>query len=60
MNFEFTEDQIQIRDMAREFAQNEIAPTAAQYDEKAEFPWPIIKKLSSAIFLMIGQGNSAF
>ena len=51
MNFEFTEDQIQIRDMAREFAQNEIAPTAAQYDEKAEFPWPIIKKMAELNFL---------
>lgn len=51
LNFEFTEDQIQIRDMAREFAQNEIAPTAAQYDEKAEFPWPIIKKMAELNFL---------
>lgn len=51
MNFEFNEDQIQIRDMAREFAQNEIAPTAAHYDEKAEFPWPIIKKMAELNFL---------
>ncbi|HNY10001.1 MAG TPA: acyl-CoA dehydrogenase family protein [Candidatus Wallbacteria bacterium] len=46
MNFEFNEEQIQVRDMAREFAQNEIAPNARQYDEKAEFPWPVIKKMA--------------
>lgn len=51
MNFEFTEDQIQIRDMAREFAQNEIAPVALEYDEKAQFPWPIIKKMAELNFL---------
>jgi len=51
VNFEFTEEQIQVRDMAREFAQNEIAPTAREYDEKAEFPWPIIKKLSELNFM---------
>lgn len=46
MNFEFNEEQLQIRDLAREFAQNEIAPHAAYYDEKAEFPWPIVKKMA--------------
>lgn len=51
MNFEFNEDQIQIRDMAREFAQNEIAPTAAKYDEEAIFPWPVIKKMAELNFL---------
>lgn len=51
MNFEFNEDQIQIRDMAREFAQNEIAPVAAKYDEEAKFPWPIVKKMAELNFL---------
>jgi len=51
LNFEFNEDQIQIRDMAREFAQNEIAPVAAKYDEEAKFPWPIVKKMAELNFL---------
>ncbi len=51
LNFEFNEDQIQIRDMAREFAQNEIAPTASKYDEEAKFPWPIVKKMAELNFL---------
>ena len=32
-----TEDQIIIRDMAREFSQRELAPRAAEWDEKGEF-----------------------
>jgi len=34
-----------IRDAVREFAQNEIAPVAAHYDETGEFPMPIIRKM---------------
>ena len=45
MNFEFTEEQIMIRDTAREFAQKEIAPTAVERDISAEFPAEIVKKL---------------
>ncbi len=37
--------------MAREFAQNEIAPVAAKYDEEAKFPWPIVKKMAELNFL---------
>ncbi|MCC7161086.1 MAG: acyl-CoA dehydrogenase [Anaerolineae bacterium] len=45
MNFELTEEQKQIRDLAREFAQNEIAPIAAEFDARGEFPTDTIKKL---------------
>lgn len=45
MDFELTEEQRQIRDLAREFAQNEIAPVAAEYDAKGEFPEATVKKL---------------
>ncbi len=31
--------------MVRDFARNEIAPKAAEIDEKCEFPWDIVKKL---------------
>jgi alkylation response protein AidB-like acyl-CoA dehydrogenase len=34
-----------IRDAAREFAQREIAPIAAHYDETGEFPMATIKKM---------------
>jgi|GEM_PF-6067337 len=35
MNFDLSEEQIQIRDAARDFAENEIAPSTVQRDIKA-------------------------
>ena len=51
MNFDLTEDQIMIRDSAREFAQAEIAPSSIERDIKGEFPADIIKKLGELGFL---------
>ena len=51
MNFDFTEEQLMIQESARDFAQNEIAPTAVERDIKAEFPTEIIKKLGELGFL---------
>ncbi len=45
MDFELTEEQCAIRDLAREFAQNEIAPIAARIDETGEFPSATVKKM---------------
>ncbi|MDQ4077511.1 MAG: acyl-CoA dehydrogenase [Chloroflexota bacterium] len=45
MNFEFTEEQRAIRDLARDFAQNAIAPIAAEYDESGEFPMETIMQM---------------
>ncbi len=45
MNFELTEEQKAIRDLAREFAQEEIAPIAAKIDETGEFPIETVKKM---------------
>lgn len=44
MNFELTDEQIEIRKLARDFAKKEIIPVAAEYDRTAEMPWPIINK----------------
>ncbi len=51
MDFNFTEEQIAIRDTARDFAKNEIAPTAVERDIKAEFPYEIVKKLGEFGFM---------
>lgn len=51
MDFNFTEEQIAIRDTARDFAQNEIAPSTIERDIKAEFPYDIIKKLGEFGFM---------
>ncbi len=45
MDFELTEEQRAIRDLARDFAQNEIAPIASRIDETGEFPRATVKKL---------------
>jgi alkylation response protein AidB-like acyl-CoA dehydrogenase len=46
-NLELTEEQRMIRDAARDFAQNEIAPIAAHFDESGEFPMDTIKKMGA-------------
>ena len=38
MNLEFTEEQQMVRNSIREFAENEIAPLAREYDEAEKFP----------------------
>ena len=51
MNFQLTEDHIEIRDAARDFAENEIAPSTIERDIKAEFPYEIIKKMGELGFM---------
>src|ERR1700745_577513 len=43
MDFEFSEEQIAIRDTIRELVQDKVAPRAAEIDEKAEYPKDIEK-----------------
>ena len=52
MDFEFSEEQIALRDEARRFARSEILPQAKRLDEHAEFPEHIIRK-----GLELGLGN---
>jgi alkylation response protein AidB-like acyl-CoA dehydrogenase len=48
MDYLLNEQQIMIRDLARQVAQEKIRPVAAEYDEKEEFPWPIVKILADS------------
>ncbi len=43
-DFTLTEEQAQIRDLARDFARQEIAPVAAHHDRTGEFPRVICRK----------------
>lgn len=45
MDFKFSEEQLAIRAMARDFVDNEIMPNSRKYDEEEIFPTPIIEKL---------------
>ena len=51
--FPFTEEHEMIRQAARDFAQNEIAPIAAEFDESGEFPMKTIKKMGEMGFMGI-------
>ena len=43
--FGFTEEQLMLREMVRDFANNELKPIAKQIDEQEKIPADIIKKL---------------
>jgi alkylation response protein AidB-like acyl-CoA dehydrogenase len=51
MDFNFTEEQLAIRDTARDFARTEIAPTSVERDIKSEFPYNIVKQLGEMGFM---------
>ncbi len=44
LDFALSDEQRMTRDMARDFATNEILPVAEHYDQADEYPWPVIKK----------------
>lgn len=46
MNFKLTEEQLMIRDMVRDFAEKEVAPTAAIRDEEERFDRSLFDKLA--------------
>lgn len=51
--FPLTEEHEMIRQTARDFAQNEIAPIAAEFDESGEFPSETIRKMGEMGFMGI-------
>lgn len=62
MNFNFNEEQTAIRDMVRDFAEQEIAPHAAMWDEKHIFPVETLRKAAglglAAIYVNSDVGGS--
>ncbi|MCP4538464.1 MAG: acyl-CoA dehydrogenase [Chloroflexi bacterium] len=53
MDLHLGEEHRMIRDMARDFAQKEIAPIAAEHDETGEFPYDTIAKMGAQGFMGI-------
>jgi len=43
MDYLLTEEQKMVKDLAKQIAEEKIKPVAAEYDEKEEFPWDIVK-----------------
>jgi butyryl-CoA dehydrogenase len=48
MDYFLTEEQIMIRDLARQIAEEKIVPVRGELDEKEEFPWEIMKVLAQS------------
>ena len=48
MDYFFNEDQIMIRDLARQIAEEKIVPLREELDEKEEFPWEIMRVLAQS------------
>ncbi len=53
MDLQLSEEHKLIRDMARDFAQKEIAPIAAEIDEEGRFPTETVKKMGELGFMGI-------
>src|SRR3989475_10267285 len=51
MDFDLTDDQKRLRQVAREFAEGELGNTIAPYDERQTFPHEIVAKLGPLGFL---------
>ncbi len=45
MDFELSDDLMALRDVARRFAAEEIAPNARQWDREADIPRDVVAKL---------------
>lgn len=46
MNFEYTEEQVMIRDMVRDFAENEVRPNLHSIEYEGKFPRDLVKKMA--------------
>jgi alkylation response protein AidB-like acyl-CoA dehydrogenase len=51
MNFDFNETHLMIRDTARKFAEEKLAPSADERDEKEQFPFDAIKEMGELGFM---------
>lgn len=57
MNFELTEEQVMIQDMARGFAASELAPHSSKWDEEKYLDRDVFKKAAELGFLGIYTGE---
>lgn len=48
MDYFLTEDQIMIKDLVRQVAEEKVVPVREELDEKEEFPWEIMKVMAQS------------
>lgn len=53
LDFELSESQKAIQELARNFAEKEMRPTVMKYDESQEFPFEVVQKLAELGFMGI-------
>jgi alkylation response protein AidB-like acyl-CoA dehydrogenase len=53
MDFNLSESNLEVQKLARDFAQNRVAPSVMKYDESQEFPMEIVKELGEMGFMGI-------
>ena len=46
-SLELNEDQLQIQKWVHDFAESVVRPAAEEWDEKEEFPWPIVQEAAN-------------
>ncbi|WP_104524420.1 acyl-CoA dehydrogenase family protein [Blastococcus atacamensis] len=44
VSFDLTEDQRELQKWVHEFAANVVRPAASEYDEREDFPWPVLQE----------------
>src|SRR6478609_8023745 len=44
VSFQLNEDQLTLQKWVHDFAEDVIRPAAAEFDEKEEFPWPVVQE----------------
>ncbi len=59
VGFRLTEEQEMLRNVAHDFAREQMIPVAEQYDRSGDFPWPVIDK-ARAIGLMNANIPAAY
>jgi short/branched chain acyl-CoA dehydrogenase len=53
MDFELNDEQRAIRDLARDFAEREVAPVAGRFDETGEFPYELVAHMGRLGFFAL-------
>lgn len=59
-NFKLTPEQQALKDLARKFSREEIAPKAAHYDQTGEFPWDLLKRAHELGLLSVSIPEGKF
>ena len=47
-SFELDQDHLDLREWVHTFAADVVRPAAAEWDEKEEFPWPVLEEAAKA------------